>query len=740
MPAPKGKLWDFFPRGDKQNASHHKAYCLGCINIHRPTAAEPIDVDDNEEENEEENTLGGAWFEFALTQVKPVLGEKSAMMAHLIGAKRCPHASKEAREAARKLKGKGAEVEDTAADADADGEDDEPATKKRKQVNAVEKNLKQSELKAAMVQTQFLRATISANLPFRWVIDPEVIKLFLMFRSAAGEVIPDGKALSGRLLNEESLRVAGNVDKILQGRYVAISTDGWKDNNKKSLSGVDASVDGQYQSYLIDVLESSGKPKDGESMANVFDGMIDKAEHAHDCIVVEFLTDNDGGSRKGRDILQERRPVNSFSVKYIIYIQGLKVNGKGAEIAEETSGGLGWIFNHEPVRRIFDQVQVQKNGSALAYLVANMTRWTTHSVAFYNLLRLQPAVRETVITKRAEIIKAQVGAEKNKKYDFDDYIRLYLKSDSYCDLFDDPTYWKNLKTIAEDIEPICFITNINQKDSTRCDEALLGFAGVYLHFKKHRDPVISGGMVERIVRRWAALDHSTAAVKSRAPPGELSEKELAQLSADKKAKEALEGISTEACDDFKSVKGDDPSMVWQQYKANPDLHELADFALLLFGLTVNQAGNERDFSDFKIKKTRLRNRLGIQKVGEMSKIGADSRASHKAEPGLFEERSKRKNHAEDRVQQLITVPRYADVLESGDEESDEQPSGQRQVLVKSKRTWRKVFMKWVLDARATDGDDDVEEITSEIATPSPAPKAKGNWLPLPLEKLFGPPF
>jgi hypothetical protein len=32
-----------------------------------------------------------------------------------------------------------------------------------------------------LVQRQFLRATISANLPYRWTQDPEVIKLFEMF-------------------------------------------------------------------------------------------------------------------------------------------------------------------------------------------------------------------------------------------------------------------------------------------------------------------------------------------------------------------------------------------------------------------------------------------------------------------------------------------------------------------------------------------------------------------------------
>jgi hypothetical protein len=60
--------------------------------------------------------------------------------------------------------------------------------------------------------------------------------------------------------------------------------------------------------------------------------------------------------------------------------------------------------------------------------------------------------------------------------------------------------------VSEDIEPICYMTNINQSDHTRADQVLLGFAGVYLHFKRHSKPHISKGMMARIEKRWAALD------------------------------------------------------------------------------------------------------------------------------------------------------------------------------------------------------------------------------------------
>ncbi|KAJ7860651.1 hypothetical protein B0H13DRAFT_1639429 [Mycena leptocephala] len=160
MPTQKGGLWKYYHQGEKQNTSHFKAYCLGCINVHRPasagSAANPMEVDsDNEDQNV---SLGGEWFTAGTSLVY------SSMIAHLIGTNCCLNASKEARAEARKLAGK--------SDAGA------PAVKKRKHLQAVEKSFKQSQLKvfkgidipftqvqANMIATQFLRATISLQMP-----------------------------------------------------------------------------------------------------------------------------------------------------------------------------------------------------------------------------------------------------------------------------------------------------------------------------------------------------------------------------------------------------------------------------------------------------------------------------------------------------------------------------------------------------------------------------------------------
>lgn len=43
-------------------------------------------------------------------------------------------------------------------------------------------------------------------------------------------------------------------------------------------------------------------------MADYFEEVIDRVERKYKCTVIYFTTDSDGGAKKGRLLLQERRP------------------------------------------------------------------------------------------------------------------------------------------------------------------------------------------------------------------------------------------------------------------------------------------------------------------------------------------------------------------------------------------------------------------------------------------------
>jgi hypothetical protein len=101
------------------------------------------------------------------------------------------------------------------------------------------------------------------------------------------------------------------------------------------------------------------------------------------------------------------------------------------------------------------------------------------------------------MTKRNAIISAQVGAAKSTEKQ-----RLETEAMQWCQVIADQGFWHGLETVIGDLEPICFGTNINQKDSTRPDQVLLPLAGLYLHFLDHPEHEVAEHMVKRLEKHW----------------------------------------------------------------------------------------------------------------------------------------------------------------------------------------------------------------------------------------------
>ena len=93
--------------------------------------------------------------------------------------------------------------------------------------------------------------------------------------------------------------------------------------------------------------------------------------------------------------------------------------------------------------------------------------------------------------------------------------------------------------------------------------------------------------------------------------------------------------------------------------------------------------------------------------------------------GLQEKRKKRKNHDDEKVEQLLEVPRYELAVDDDDEVEDD--AGPKSKFVKSRAAWRKELEKWKGD-EADRSDSDEENINLH---------AGGRWLPITLENLFG---
>jgi hypothetical protein len=80
-----------------------------------------------------------------------------------------------------------------------------------------------SQEETVAVQAQVLRAVVSANLSFRAMGNPEMLKLFGMLRMAVPGIIPSRKVIGGWLLDEASGIVHSMLGRILTGKNLGLS-------------------------------------------------------------------------------------------------------------------------------------------------------------------------------------------------------------------------------------------------------------------------------------------------------------------------------------------------------------------------------------------------------------------------------------------------------------------------------------------------------------------------------------
>jgi hypothetical protein len=164
------------------------------------------------------------------------------MTAHILGGKgidACIHASDDARreaeihrEVLKKAKGAKDSISSKKRPAQESDTPDDPdkvpskkakvmAQGKLKAFNVFDMPFSPHEIPA--IQAQTLHAVISANLSFRVFENPEVVNLFQMFRKGAAEVLPSGKVLSGRLLDDAAAGVVKDLKTVLNGKHLGAS-------------------------------------------------------------------------------------------------------------------------------------------------------------------------------------------------------------------------------------------------------------------------------------------------------------------------------------------------------------------------------------------------------------------------------------------------------------------------------------------------------------------------------------
>jgi hypothetical protein len=177
---------------------------------------------------------------------------------------------------------------------------------------------------------------------------------------------------------------------------------------------------------------------------------------------------------------------------------------------EELIECVNWLNSKDKVRDIFDKTQLALANKILAYILPNLTRWTTHLVAALRFSSLKTPLRDAILNKRDDIVAAHIGAESNRRKR-DEMREVAL---AHCATLEPNAWWDELEKIIPDLEHICYLTNIAQSDHVRPDQFLLALAGLFLHFdgfsaRVHaEDRGLGKRMCARIEKRFKELDQA----------------------------------------------------------------------------------------------------------------------------------------------------------------------------------------------------------------------------------------
>ena len=96
----------------------------------------------------------------------------------------------------------------------------------------MDRNISQNE--ATAIYCQLLCALLSANVPFSFVDNPEVIKLFRMLRPSYN--LPSRKWISTEILDQVHQEVENKIQEfITDSKFLTLSGDGWTNIFKQSM-------------------------------------------------------------------------------------------------------------------------------------------------------------------------------------------------------------------------------------------------------------------------------------------------------------------------------------------------------------------------------------------------------------------------------------------------------------------------------------------------------------------------
>ncbi|KAJ7726706.1 hypothetical protein DFH07DRAFT_757985 [Mycena maculata] len=158
--------------------------------------------------------------------------------------------------------------------------------------------------KQAVFEEKVLRLTVSANLPFAWVENPEWAEFCAEFIPQARPI--GRKTFTRRLLPRALKKLRADVQSNLTGKNATIQGDGWTGINHHHLNAFMATVERTL--HTVKVFEDSAERKTAENYLAQLVAVFKMLGEEWKVVVVAVTTDASGESRKARLLFAKAYP------------------------------------------------------------------------------------------------------------------------------------------------------------------------------------------------------------------------------------------------------------------------------------------------------------------------------------------------------------------------------------------------------------------------------------------------
>ncbi|KAJ3279752.1 hypothetical protein HK104_001181 [Borealophlyctis nickersoniae] len=350
-----------------------------------------------------------------------------------------------------------------------------------------------------------LRATVSANLPFTWIQDPEVRRLFNQVTRPGTITIPSPRSIENRVLKAVDEEVKMRGDGLIRGsRFFTLSMGSWQNVKRHRILATNVITMDRKLVPAVDVAECDAERKNGSGVADRLRVVLERLDRFEGSSCVGIVTDPAAECRKGRRLVLKDRPsiIGVDSAPHQVSLLAANM----VRAVPWTAGAISdlieviefWNDHPVPVSRLW-YTQNMIYGRRVSLKTPSSSCWTSYLDAVQSVLDSEKAMRAVITDEhiRNEILASFAGTADGPS-----------KATRVIIIMESDTFWQRVWDLQRVLRPLCRAYEAVQRQHASMDTTLFTFAQLLFAYAGDPDSIAASTMMQAIENRWAKTDQA----------------------------------------------------------------------------------------------------------------------------------------------------------------------------------------------------------------------------------------